>query len=599
MSTISWTTVDPDTIERMIAVALCRRHKRARRIKPSQGDGGLDVLVPVPGGSQLQVENYQVKKFADVLNDSRERQIEKSLKRAIKTHDNHSFGYEISKWYLTLPMDLTREQEKWLFDLAAELHCPFPVEVFGLTEIEELLLKVPDIREYYLGDGMDRLRELFVQMSNLNGLTDLRNLAADPLAIRRSDVTRALVDLHRHLNAADPHFDYDFEVTNESPILTVVPGRIASMVGRDDPSDPYITWHVSAKYDTALDDRSIPGGYTVYPDRMTPEQRTAWERWHMYGTPVELEGDVVGNVHIDLPGGLGGTLPEGDEVLRIGPAVGGFDGEPAGRALWVIEAADGTSLAERLFTFRLKGRGLGGGEHRRGVDADGYLSVDLFARPGGVAERSLQLQLHAEGERWVGEPVQRIGPAMRFAAAWTRGNQLRPRDEFSLNVSTQALPLSGESPVPMAAVEAVEDLIRISAAIRRPIGLPGNIIALAQQRGGALRIIADTVSGLEPLVGITELIVFHEDAPAAVADLVARSEAGTLVVPWDVPFDLLGQDFTFHFSLEVIGDVTLESDEENESAAARGMRAVRLIPTENTRGRMRWSPEQVAGTGAI
>ena len=61
MSTISWTTADPDASERIIAVGLCRRHKRARRIKPSQGDGGLDVLVPVPGGSQLQVEDYQVR----------------------------------------------------------------------------------------------------------------------------------------------------------------------------------------------------------------------------------------------------------------------------------------------------------------------------------------------------------------------------------------------------------------------------------------------------------------------------------------------------------------------------------------------------------
>lgn len=598
MSTISWTTVDPDTIERIIAVGLCRRHKRARRIKPSQGDGGLDILVPGPGGSQLQIEDYQVKKFADVLNDSRERQIERSLKRAIKTHNEQTFGYEIYRWHLTLPMDLTREQEKWLFGLADDLDCPFPVEVFGLTEIEELLLEAPDIREYYIGDGMDRLRELFVQMSNLNGLTDLRNLADDPLAVKPSDVTRALADLHHHLNAADPHFDYDFEVTNESPALTVVPGRIASVVGRDDPNDPYVTWHVSTKYDTALEDRSIPGGYTVYPDRMTPEQRTAWARWHMYGTPVELEGDVVGDVHVDLPGGMGGPLPEGDQMLRLGPAVGEFDGEPAGHALWVIEDADGASVAERLFTFRLKGRGLGGGEHRHGVDADGYLSVDLFARPGKDADRSLQLQLHAEGARWVGEPVQRIGPAIRFAAAWTRGNLLRPRDEFSLNVSPEAFPLRAESPIPMTAVEAVEDLIRISSATRRPLGLPGNIIALAQQRGAGLRIIADTVSGLEPLVGIAELVVLHEDDPAAFDDLVARTAAGTLVIPWDIPFDLLGEGFTFSFSLELMGEVTLEPVEPSESAAERGMRAVQLIPTERTRGRMRWAPDQAAGPSA-
>ena len=97
MTAIAWTVVDPDTIERMIAVGLCRRYTNARRIKPSQGDGGLDVVVPVPSGSQMHVDNYQVKKFADDLNDSRKQQIKKSLTRAIATHhDTEKFDYTIA-----------------------------------------------------------------------------------------------------------------------------------------------------------------------------------------------------------------------------------------------------------------------------------------------------------------------------------------------------------------------------------------------------------------------------------------------------------------------------------------------------------------------
>jgi hypothetical protein len=193
VTAIPWTVVDPDTIERMIAVGLARRHKQARRIKPSQGDGGLDVLVPVPGQSPLQVENYQVKKFADGLNASRERQIKKSLTSAIATHNETTFGYRISKWYLALPMDLTREQEKWLFDLASDLGAPFPVEVFGLTSIEDLLLESPNIREYYLGDGLERVREALVQMSSLAGL---RGLTADPAKVEPADATNSLAELH-------------------------------------------------------------------------------------------------------------------------------------------------------------------------------------------------------------------------------------------------------------------------------------------------------------------------------------------------------------------------------------------------------------------
>jgi len=311
VTAIPWTVVDPDTIERIIAVGLCRRHKQARRIKPSQGDGGLDVLVPVPGQSQLTVENYQVKKFADGLNAARERQIKKSLTSAITTHNETKFGYRISKWYLTLPMELTREQEKWLFDLASDLGAPFPVEVFGLTSIEDLLLESPNIRDYYLGDGLERVREALVQMSSLAGL---QGLTADPAIVEPADATGSLAKLHHHINAEDPHFDYDYQVTTDLPRITPGPGLIASVIGRVGQDAPHVTWHISTKYDTALEDRPIPGGYTVYPERMSSEQRKAWEQWRDYGTPVVLKGDVVEDLTVDLPGGLGGPLPAGDNV---------------------------------------------------------------------------------------------------------------------------------------------------------------------------------------------------------------------------------------------------------------------------------------------
>lgn len=213
MTAIPWTVVDPDTIERMIAVGLCRRHQHARRIRPSQGDGGLDVLVP-EGQSQFHVEDHQVEKFADGLDDSRKSQIKKSLKTAIATHQDTTSRYTISRWYLTLPTDLTREQEIWLANLATELNAPFPVEVFGLTQIEDLLLKSSNIREYYLGDGMEKVREILNQMSSLTGL---HNLTADPTKIEPGDASSPLADLHRQINTADPHFNYDYQVTTDLP----------------------------------------------------------------------------------------------------------------------------------------------------------------------------------------------------------------------------------------------------------------------------------------------------------------------------------------------------------------------------------------------
>lgn len=586
MTTISWTVVDPDTIERMIAVGLCRRYQHARRIKPSQGDGGLDVLVPA-GQSSFDVENYQVKKFADVLNDSRKTQIKKSLTTAIATHRDTTSRYTISKWYLTLPMDLTREQETWLADLAGELEAPFPVEVFGLTEIEDLLLDSPNIREYYVGDGMQKVKEILDQMTTLSGL---QNLTTDSTRVQPGDAASTLADLHEHINAADPHFSYDYQVTTDEPVLTPQNGLIASVVARTSSEAPYVTWHISTKYDTALEDRPVPGSYNVYPDRMTGEQREAWERWRDYGTPVTLEGDVVDNLTIDLPGGLGGDLSADDAVLRIGPAFGESDDEPTGRSLWCIEDTDGTVLAERLFSLRRVGRGIAGGQHSQGADAEGYIGVDLYMMPITPTSGSMRMELDLRGDRWAGEPVQRVLPALRFCAAWGNNNLLRPKDEFGLRAAEQTFELTGHAPISLTVVASVEDLARISTAIRRPVALPENIMALADQKGPVLRMIADTLEGLKPEVAIGEHVIWYEDDPAALDDLMARAKAGKLVVPSPIPFPLVSDDFKLALSLEITGDIELVSAEPS-SGQEQARKAVRLIPTATTRARLLWDPQ--------
>ncbi|WP_131105709.1 hypothetical protein [Ornithinimicrobium sufpigmenti] len=585
MTPIAWTVIDPDTIERIIAVGLCRRHKHARRIKPSQGDGGLDVLVPVPGQTHLplHVENYQVKKFADELNDSRKQQIKKSLARAIATHNETTFDYKIAKWYLALPMDLTREQERWLLDLADELEAPFPVEVFGLTAVEELLLDAPNVREYYLGDGMERVSQLLSQMSTLAGL---RNLVTDPPKVAPADATGSLADLHAHINAADPHFEYNYQVTTGLPPVTQEPGLIASVISHTGHGSTHVTWHVFAKYDAALEDRPIPGSYTVYPDRMSPEQRTAWERWRKYGTPVVLGGDAVAEVTLDLPGGLAPPGGGNESVLKLGPAFGYFEDEPTTPVLWVIEDPNGVRLAERTFNFRLAARGHEGGEHRQGGDTDGYITADMYIQMTSAAGGTMEGGLSLRSERWVGEPVQRVLPALRFCAAWGNGNHLKMQDEFRLGDPVFVRTLHGDPPVPAVVVSVVEDLVRISAATRRPIELPEDLSTIAGRGGSSLRTIADVVSGLEVGVRVDEVVLWYEDHPEAYADLTQRASSGSLQVPWSVPFPPFGEDFEFTFLLEIHGAVTLEPQPPSEGQPAT-RKAARVILTDTTLGRLR------------
>ena len=44
---IPWSTTPPDLIEQIVAVLLGNKNSESFRIRASQGDGGLDVLVPV------------------------------------------------------------------------------------------------------------------------------------------------------------------------------------------------------------------------------------------------------------------------------------------------------------------------------------------------------------------------------------------------------------------------------------------------------------------------------------------------------------------------------------------------------------------------
>jgi hypothetical protein len=131
---VPWVTTPPDLIEQIVAVLLGNKNSRALRIRPSVGDGGLDVLVPAarPG----YFDCYQVKRFATNPEDSQKRQIVESLKRARDTHNDPSNPFLIETWLLTLPLDPTREQYKWLRDEAAGANVPFDVEWRGLTFLD-------------------------------------------------------------------------------------------------------------------------------------------------------------------------------------------------------------------------------------------------------------------------------------------------------------------------------------------------------------------------------------------------------------------------------------------------------------------------------
>lgn len=120
--------------------------------------------------------------------------------------------------------------------------------------------------------------------------------------------------------------------------------------------------------------------------------------------------------------------------------------------------------------------------------------------------------------------------------------------------------------------------------MKLPIALPKTVKLAADYNGVDVHDIADTVAGLMPQFRMDELVLQYEDDD----DLTAHADTGKLIVPWPIPFPLLGEDFQFAFSLEVTGEIELVPVEPSADDE-QSRKAVRLIPTATTRGRLLWN----------
>lgn len=59
MARVEWSRLSGEEVEAVVAILLCREHPTAVRVKPSRGDGGIDVWVPGDGSAIV----YQIKGY--------------------------------------------------------------------------------------------------------------------------------------------------------------------------------------------------------------------------------------------------------------------------------------------------------------------------------------------------------------------------------------------------------------------------------------------------------------------------------------------------------------------------------------------------------
>lgn len=149
---------DGDAIESLLATLLIHRHRAARQVNPSQGDGGIDILLSRPEG----LEVWQVKKFTSPLSSGQWTQVKDSWARFNREHVDK--GDAIYLYHLVTPWTPTRERYDDFEDLTAG--ASFPVQWDGEAYINGLADEFPATMERFV-HGPDVLERFVLAKSVL------------------------------------------------------------------------------------------------------------------------------------------------------------------------------------------------------------------------------------------------------------------------------------------------------------------------------------------------------------------------------------------------------------------------------------------------
>jgi hypothetical protein len=392
-------------------------------------------MVPVEDG---QADIYQVKYFATPLDDSRKRQIRESLRRI---RDNTEVV--VRNWYLTLPLNPSNAERSWFEHVTRD--APFKCQWFGLDQVESLAAAYPDVIDYYLRDGRDRLER---SIADLRSLAGLMRPATNQL-VEPADLTEPLQALYRSLNRDDPHYRYEFEVGTLRPMeeLAARPGLVASVSAGT--GDVAVTHHVYARYDMATQDAPIAISFQVDEEDLDTTSDEAWQRALRFGTPAEL---TVRNLSSGLPGGLGENFELAK--MRIGPAANPAAG-PYKLRLGILDP-DGLLLADALIEMEPVTRGLTGGTRANGTEQGGSFHLELLVDPPEDPNRKISLRFSPFDP--AGKAPAALARGTRFLSEVHRPNRLAFGPEFGpLLDNPMDLPHS-EAPVSPAFAELIDAL---------------------------------------------------------------------------------------------------------------------------------------------
>ena len=415
MTRIEWTRKTADEVEDAVSMILCRLNPAAFRVRPSRGDGGIDVCVPKGDG---HYEVYQVKKFAENLSPNQKRQIAKSHLQLRNFAAEH--GWTIDRWYLVLPLDPTPENVQWFEELASE--GSFPCEWRGLSHVEGWVAQFPDVVDYYFEDGRARLQEALAQFTALSGIPmspdSVPNAQSFP-TLAPSDVQNGIAQLRETLNARDPHYLYDFAVSGEPPARPAAGSYPPSLAARHvrPIANSFVTFDVHARCAESLKERPITVTMKWLVATGSVEHREI-EEFLRYGRAPE-HPITARDISVDLPGGLGQEGGSGwVQVLSVDRAAAG---ETFQRRLSILSPEDDVVASIDLTLDPPSGNHDGTGLSNRGKDRSGFFEFESLVVTGPPTEMKLRVRTMDP----VGLHPDELEPALAMVDAFHAPNKLQ------------------------------------------------------------------------------------------------------------------------------------------------------------------------------
>lgn len=215
---IPWTRYSGEDVESVLATFISLEERNAIRIRPSRGDGGIDLIVYLDAET---VDIYQIKKFAENLKNSQKAQIENSWQELSAT--TAVLHVKINSWHLVMPLDPTNENLRWAKELVEPSGTKFIWD--GLSRVDGWASKYPEVIDYYFSNGKEEVSEYAAKLLSMANLPD----CSDPVILENR-----LRDLCSNLDKLDPYYAYSVHVLSEydkrDDFCTRAPGVVMSQI---------------------------------------------------------------------------------------------------------------------------------------------------------------------------------------------------------------------------------------------------------------------------------------------------------------------------------------------------------------------------------